>query len=242
MTGKIITVFHIFSFLSVCLRLLLSMILGSIIGLERSKKGRAAGLRTNVLICIGATLSMLTAQYEFELYGTIWKDIAEQYGLSIDVSRFSAEVIKGIGFIGTGSIVINHDQKVKGLTSAAILMADACMGIAIGSGFIECALIGFFIIVICNLSLTRLTEFIDNLSKDITYYVQYYEPTDIKKMVQLLQDNGAEILDIDVKTGKQKRGIRPESIIHIKVPKGIKHNVLKNELIEQEYIVELEEI
>lgn len=61
-------------------------------------------------------------------------------------------------------------------------------------------------------------------------------------MVQLLQDNGAEILDIDVKTGKQKRGIRPESIIHIKVPKGTKHNVLKNELIEQEYIVELEEI
>ena len=109
------------------------------IGLERGRKGRAAGFRTYMLVCLGAALTMLLGQYEFEMLNFHWQSLSG--GQTTDVTRFSAQVINGVGFLGAGTIIVTGRQEVKGLTTAAGLWASACVGLAIGAGFYECVLL-----------------------------------------------------------------------------------------------------
>ena len=116
---------------SILVRLLMAMLVGGLIGMERGRKRRAAGFRTYMLVCVGAALTMLLGQYQsviLELSGTVAR---------ADVSRYGAQVINGIGFLGAGTIMLTGRKEVKGLTTAAGLWACACMGLAIGSGFYE---------------------------------------------------------------------------------------------------------
>ena len=131
---------------SVLLRLLLAMLFGGLIGMERGRKGRAAGFRTYMLVCLGAALTMLLSQYEYVMLETRWAPLAAEMGMRTDVARFGAQVINGIGFLGAGTIIVTGRQEVKGLTTAAGLWASACMGLAIGAGFYECVLLGFLLI------------------------------------------------------------------------------------------------
>ena len=105
-------------------KLLLSLLLGSIIGLERRRKGQIAGMRTFSLICMGATLAMLVSIY-----------IPQEYlGLKNgDPGRIAAQVISGIGFLGAGAI-IQMKGSVKGLTTAAGIWMTAAIGLAVGAG------------------------------------------------------------------------------------------------------------
>lgn len=114
--------------LSVCVRLLLAMAFGGTIGFERGIRQRAAGLRTHMLLCVGAASTMLVSQYIYASYGVG------------DPARLSAQVISGIGFLGAGTIIVTRRNQIKGLTTAATLWATACMGLAVGVGFYECAL------------------------------------------------------------------------------------------------------
>jgi putative Mg2+ transporter-C (MgtC) family protein len=112
-------------------RLLLSFVLGGIIGLEREKKGSSAGLRTHILVCMGSSLIMLTSLYIFEVY----KGIA-----TVDPSRIAAGVVTGIGFIGAGTIITSR-AKAKGLTTAASIWVSSAIGLAAGCGFWLAAII-----------------------------------------------------------------------------------------------------
>ena len=107
---------------TICLRIALSMLLGSILGAERTRKRRGAGLRTYTLVCLGATVVMMTGQFMMEYFG------------DTDPARLGAQVVSGIGFLGAGTILVTGAQKIKGLTTAAGLWAAACLGIAIGIG------------------------------------------------------------------------------------------------------------
>lgn len=109
--------------LSVLLRLCIAALFGGILGFERTRKMRGAGLRTYMLVCIGATMAMMTGQYIFEVIG------------GNDPSRIAAQVVSGIGFIGAGTIMVTGHHSIKGLTTAAGLWLCACLGLAIGSGF-----------------------------------------------------------------------------------------------------------
>jgi putative Mg2+ transporter-C (MgtC) family protein len=114
----------------VIIRLLAAVILGGLIGLEREAAGRAAGLRTHILVCVGSTLIMLTSIYLFEAY-------AER--TQIDPGRLAAQVVSGIGFLGAGTI-IRMGTSVKGLTTAASLWVVSAVGLAVGCGFLIAAL------------------------------------------------------------------------------------------------------
>lgn len=105
-------------------KLLLSVVLGSMVGLERRRKGQIAGMRTFSLICMGATLAMLVSIY-----------IPQEYlGLKNgDPGRIAAQVISGVGFLGAGAI-IQMKGSVKGLTTAAGIWSMAAIGLAIGAG------------------------------------------------------------------------------------------------------------
>ena len=113
---------------SVLLRLTLAMLFGGFIGLERERKRRPAGFRTYMMVCLGAALTMLLSQYESYMVTHAWHETAMEIGLRTDVSRFGAQVINGIGFLGAGTIIVTGKQEVKGLTTAAGLWASSCMG------------------------------------------------------------------------------------------------------------------
>ena len=112
--------------IEVILRLLLAVLLSGMVGLEREAKGRAAGFRTHILVCVGSALIMMTSlSLYFQLGGK---------GSGIDASRIPAQVVSGIGFLGAGTIIQIRDS-VRGLTTAASVWVAAAIGLAVGCGF-----------------------------------------------------------------------------------------------------------
>lgn len=107
-------------------RLLLSGVLGALIGFERRSHFKAAGLRTHFVVSLGSALIMLVSKYGFS-------DLQGMPSVSLDPSRVAAQVVSGIGFLGAGTIIVEH-RYVRGLTTAAGLWATAGIGIAIGAG------------------------------------------------------------------------------------------------------------
>ena len=114
--------------LSVAVRIAAALIVGGILGLERERKNRAAGLRTYMLVCVGACLIMMTNQYIYQTTG------------SGDPMRLGAQVVSGIGFLGAGTIIVTKRNQIKGLTTAAGLWSSAAVGLSLGVGFYEAAL------------------------------------------------------------------------------------------------------
>lgn len=123
----------------VLLRLLCAMIVGTVIGIEREYTHRPAGMRTHILVALGACAVMITGQLIFFQYNA--------YGASPDPARLSAQVITGVGFLGAGTIM-REGATVKGLTTAASLWAVACLGIAAGAGYYLVAIAGMVFILI----------------------------------------------------------------------------------------------
>ena len=107
-------------------RLVLAAIFGTIIGLDREYREKEAGFRTHFLVSLGSALMMIVSQYGFS-------EILTHDGVSLDPSRIAAQVVSGIGFIGAGTIIFNH-QIVRGLTTAASLWATAGLGLTAGAG------------------------------------------------------------------------------------------------------------
>ena len=108
----------------VIFRSLLALLVGVIIGNERARHGRAAGMRTHILVCLGSALTAMTGVY-----------VADVLGYGGDVLRISAQVISGIGFLGAGMIILKGNNVIIGLTTAAGVWATSVIGIALGYGF-----------------------------------------------------------------------------------------------------------
>lgn len=134
-----------FNYVTICLRLSLAIIAGGIIGNERGKHGSAAGLRTHILVCVGAAMTALTGYY---IYDTL--------NISGDVMRLAAQVVSGIGFLGAGMIIVKNSNVVTGLTTAAGMWATAAIGIALGYGFYSGAVIATVACVFTAAFLSRL--------------------------------------------------------------------------------------
>lgn len=115
--------------IEIFVRLTLSCLLGGIVGLEREAQGRAAGLRTHILVCLGSALIMMTSIYLFDKYSA---------NNQMDPARLAGHVVSGIGFLGAGTI-IRAGFSVKGLTTAASLWVVAALGLAVGCGFWKAA-------------------------------------------------------------------------------------------------------
>ena len=166
---------------SVMLRLLLAAFVGGLIGLERTRKRRPAGFRTYMLVCIGAALTMILSQYEYVMLTTVWAEAARSVGVGTDVSRFGAQAINGIGFLGAGTILVTGRNEVKGMTTAACLWASACVGLAIGAGFYWVALFAFLMVLLTFSMLSHLEHKL--IGNDNGAY--YIEVTDLPTVVIL---------------------------------------------------------
>lgn len=162
-----------FNIYSVVVRLVLATVLGGIIGLERGRHGRAAGLRTHILVCVGSSMT--------SLIGLFAANVLNNNG---DVFRISAQVISGIGFLGVGMILVRKRAIVTGLTTAAGLWATSTIGIAIGFGFYTGALVAT---VLCVLAVT-LFGFLERKSKTVTCL--YLEISNVKETRYIITELG----------------------------------------------------
>jgi putative Mg2+ transporter-C (MgtC) family protein len=116
------------------LRLILAILLGGVIGLERESAQKPAGLRTNILVCLGTTIFILITLMAFEEYPQS----------PVDITRIAAGIITGIGFLGAGTI-LRTETGIQGLTSAATIWLVCGIGMAIGMGYYALALVGAFL-------------------------------------------------------------------------------------------------
>ena len=134
------------SYVELTVRLMLSIVLGGIIGLERETINKPAGFRTHILVCLGSTIIMLVSIFIF----TEYRGMA-----NVDPGRIPAQVVSGIGFLGAGTIIIKG-ANVKGLTTAASLWTMAAIGLAIGAGFYYCAILATFLILMTLITFNKL--------------------------------------------------------------------------------------
>ena len=118
------------TFIAILVRAALAFLASGLIGYDRNTRGAPAGMRTHMLVCLGSMIAMSTGQYAGIVFG------------NADITRIGAQVVSGIGFLGAGSIIVTRQNKIQGLTTAAGLWASACIGLALGIGFYEGAIIG----------------------------------------------------------------------------------------------------
>ena len=171
---------------SVIFRLFLSVLLGGIIGFERGRTGRPAGLRTHILVCMGSTMAIMTNQYIFQEFGTG------------DPTRLGAQVISGIGFLGAGTIIVTGKHQVKGLTTAAGLWATACMGLAIGIGFYSAAIFSCGLIAFTTLVLHKLDNHMLSKSKVLDIYMEIEKSASIMSILEVVKESMAHVDAIEL--------------------------------------------
>ncbi|MBO5069938.1 MAG: MgtC/SapB family protein [Roseburia sp.] len=172
---------------SILFRILFSILVGGILGLERGRKNRPAGFRTYILVCLGATLVMMTNQYVYVTYNTS------------DPVRMGAQVISGIGFLGAGTIVVTGRNKITGITTAACLWTAACSGLAIGIGFYEGAFLGSVAIVFTISGLQGFDNWIRKRSKYMDLYLEYNGGKGtFGEFLQYAKENCLEVMNIQV--------------------------------------------
>jgi putative Mg2+ transporter-C (MgtC) family protein len=184
-----------FNLLSILVRLVLAMVFGGLIGLERETKRRPAGFRTHILICVGSALTTLTSQYlylEMHMY--------------TDLARLGAQVIAGMGFIGAGTIIITKRKDVKGLTTAAGLWTTAIIGLCLGAGYFEGAIAGTLAVLFIELILGKFEyKYIRKYTQEI-FYIEFRKKGTINEISKIFEKNKMTIVEMEMnKVNKLKK-------------------------------------
>lgn len=216
--------FREFNMASVALRLILSMICGGLIGLERESKQRGAGFRTYMLVEMGATLTMLLGEYMVCMLEGPWAALSQELGLQTDVSRFGAQVINGIGFLGAGTVMVDADkQHIKGLTTAAGLWASGCMGLAIGAGFYECVILAFILSFLSIRALSRVENYFIRNSRNVNLYLEFRAMEDLNQILGEIRAQGAEIYEVDLNRGQEDHFQNSSAVISLRLKRKTPH-------------------
>ena len=177
------------TYLAIALRIVTAAFIGGLLGLERELKNRAAGLRTYMLVCVGACLIMMTNQYIFQCFGTG------------DPVRMGAQVVSGIGFLGAGTIIVTRHNQIKGLTTAAGLWTAAGVGLALGIGFYEAAVAGALAISFVLTLMQHLDVKMHNNTKRIEIYFELTQDATLGDFFR-----NAHELDMDVSDLQRDHG------------------------------------
>ena len=174
------------TYVAVIVRVLLSILIGGAIGLERERKNQPAGSRTYMLVCLGACLVMMTNQYIYIVF---------QGG---DPSRLGAQVVSGIGFLGAGTILVTGSNQIRGLTTAAGLWASACIGLALGIGFYEGAIAAGVILMLIISVLKHFDDKIQIRSPFIRLYVNFASVMAMNDFMECCNERRIHIMDMQI--------------------------------------------
>lgn len=210
------------NFFTIFFRMFLAVFVGGIIGMERDVKHRAAGLRTHMLVCMGAAVVMMTNEYVAMTYPDI----------DIDLTRMGAQVVSGIGFIGAGTILVTNENQVKGLTTAAGLWAAATLGLAIGIGFYEIAIIGTSAIIAIVILLRPVKQFIKDRTRDMYVHLIVHSENGITAFIQATNRLDVRIATIDLETDLMSKEKENDSELIFSTTISLGKQADKEEVIE----------
>ena len=173
--------------MSTAAKMLLAMVCGGIIGIERESKRRPAGFRTHILICLGAAMTTLTSQY-----------LLLERGYYTDIGRLGAQVIAGVGFIGAGTIIVTTKQRVRGLTTAAGLWTAAIVGLTLGAGFFEAGLLATFLILMAETVFSRLEEWMLRRSPVLHLFMEYTDQDCLDHILGSFRESGIKVMNMQI--------------------------------------------
>lgn len=218
----------------VLLRLVVSTLIGLFIGLERERHHRPAGMKTHIMVCLGATIvSLIQVQIVCQALELASADPAYASVLGADLGRMGAQVISGIGFLGAGTILVKKGS-IKGLTTAATLWLTACLGLAVGMGYILIA-VEAFAMVMAVLILLRVIQKIQ-FNRNIVSFEIYF--SDSVHGMQILRNfcfaREIEIIGSELSEGYDTRD--GHGVFTMRVPMKLDKSQLIYELAKEEYI------
>lgn len=186
------------SMVSISVRVLMAIIIGGLIGYEREMRNRPAGFVTHILVCVGAcVVSLMQLQMVHDTVAMIEQTPALASAMKADLGRVVAQVITGVGFLGAGTIIFDKGS-VKGLTTASTIWLVACIGLVIGLGYYQIAIVAsagilFVMVVLKQLEVkARNRKFIQHL--EMTYDSQ--DKGFIERTAKMLRKNKVQIRDI----------------------------------------------
>lgn len=180
---------------TILIRILLALLLGGAIGIERSRKRQAAGLRTYILVCLGAAVVMMLSEFI-----TIKSPDS-------DAGRLGAQVISGIGFLGAGTILVTSKNRIKGLTTAAGLWAAACMGLTIGAGFYTLGILGSLTIIIVFTILPAIEILFRRKTQYFELHVELDDRSNLKDLVNFLRSIDVQVTSIEKNPAYHQSGL-----------------------------------
>ena len=218
------------TYLSVALRIAAAFLMGGILGWERERRSRAAGLRTYMLVCVGACIIMLTNQYIYQFFKTG------------DPVRMGAQVVSGIGFLGAGTIVVTKQNQIKGLTTAAGLWAAAAVGLALGIGFYEAAVIGGLLIFLILTAVHTLDSHIRKNAQRMALYAEVENKMNVAQIARSIRDLGVEITSIQLDDEYVPSADIRALVVVLRKNKKIKREDLLLDIQKIEGIVYIEEL
>ena len=173
--------------LAITIRLLFALIVGLIIGIDRERKRRVAGIKTHILVCLGSALVMITSQY-----------MMVEFGDMADISRMGAQVISGVGFLGVGTIIVTGRNQVKGLTTAASIWVCACVGLAAGIGFIAGVIIVLILLVFTLKVLGKLDTVVRKSARELDFYVEFVDNKGLLSFCDKIKADGHKIVKMQI--------------------------------------------
>lgn len=210
---------------SVFIRVILSVLIGGIIGAERATKHHVAGLRTYILVCLGACVAMLTNEFISQ---------------NADVARLGAGVLTGIGFLGAGTIMVTSRNQVRGLTTAAALWASGAVGLAIGIGFYTLALASAAMIIIALIFLPKIEFALQKGAKSFDIHIELLSRPDLKKFLDYVRTQNVLVKSIEYDPAYANTGLSVYSIALYAMPneqgKRIRHKELIEDLAKLDYV------
>ena len=191
--------------LGIFIRLLLALIVGLIIGIDREMKRRVAGIKTHILVCLGASLVMITSQY-----------MSMTMENSGDPARLGAQVISGVGFLGVGTIIVTGRNQVRGLTTAASIWVCACMGLAAGVGFLEGVVLTLLLLIFTLKVVGKLDVIVHRRAKTFDLYIEFKNNKGVTQFSDEMKERGVKISMTQICKGESEED-GPNVIVGVKL-------------------------
>lgn len=213
---------------TIIIRIILATIMGGIIGIERFKQGRAAGMRTHILVALGAALASMMGMYLYQVLG-----------IPNDPARIAAQVISGIGFLGMGTILIKGRFQITGLTTAAGLWATATIGLSIGMGFYVGSITTFVCAVLTVTLMSRVEYLLTKRYNRFGIYVEIKSDEFVRTAIDMLKQNyNVSAIQVTIPRSGTNGNVGIEANIHILQKKDrVSPDSVAREIEHHEYVI-----
>lgn len=214
----------------IILRITLAILIGTIIGIEREIKSRPAGMRTHILVCLGAcTIALIETCFIAGLPSDGSSNVAYSFG------RLSAQVVSGIGFLGAGTILFS-DRKVTGLTTAASLWNTACLGIAIGFGYYVIAIVGSIFVFVVLIMMQRIIHVRVTKKLEVRFI---HRIETIEYINKYFEARGVQTVDIDFNVTSADNKNIYTNIYTLQLPHDVTYTEIVNNLSEHANVLSI---